>query len=338
MLTPTQTPAIITSLITLRFDPPSDSEIQVVTSKQLDSLMRIITVKLNKGGGSFEKPQNAQIRLRGTKPDGTVFDLLPLESDEIKGIYSFALTKNILSVSGDIFCDVVCSILADETYICSTEVFVIRNIAAAVDTNVSNFQSEIQTIDDVVYRANVAADNANSATASALNAADTALSATDAANSAADNANGASDKATAAADIANQAANSATKAASTALAAAENCPTALDLKGFALIKSCWTNPDCTRIFHEKSVTFASEQGTLFYIIKFHARTNDNFVETRILYANGTDRIVLDNTSSGANRRVTYSAADGMVTISFTSDAANGTFFVPCEIYSVSVRV
>ena len=163
--------------VSLDFNPTADTPAATLFTKQADALWRSITVKLTKSGAVFVKPNVWDIKLRGTKPDGTAFDLLPAEADTEKGLYTFILTKNILAVSGTIVCDIVCSALADKTYICSTQVFYINNLASAVDNNASYAQTAFATVEEAVYNANTAAANAIKGATAAATAAERAESA-----------------------------------------------------------------------------------------------------------------------------------------------------------------
>ena len=163
--------------VSLDFNPTADTPAATLFTKQADALWRSITVKLTKSGAVFVKPNIWDIKLRGTKPDGTAFDLLPAEADTEKGLYTFILTKNILAVSGTIVCDIVCSALADKTYICSTQVFYINNLASAVDNNASYAQTAFATVEEAVYNANTAAANAIKGATAAATAAEMAESA-----------------------------------------------------------------------------------------------------------------------------------------------------------------
>ena len=160
--------------VSLDFNPTADTPAATLFTKQADALWRSITVKLTKSGAVFVKPNVWDIKLRGTKPDGTAFDLLPAEADTEKGLYTFILTKNILAVSGTIVCDIVCSALADKTYICSTQVFYINNLASAVDNNASYAQTAFATVEEAVYNANTAAANAIKGATAAATAAEMA--------------------------------------------------------------------------------------------------------------------------------------------------------------------
>lgn len=159
----------INNTITLTFDPTDRVYAQKLTAKQLDNLTRALTVKLTQGGSAFLPPEGATVKLRGTKPDSTVFDIIGIrdESDP-KGQYSFIFTESMLSASGMIRCDVVCYWTEGDTIpLCSTEVFYIDNIAASVNPNGKRLQTELQTLEKAVEAANIAAENLNE-TAQAL--------------------------------------------------------------------------------------------------------------------------------------------------------------------------
>lgn len=162
----------INSNITLSFDPAESSAAQRITSKQFDNLTRTLTVTLLPNGSGSAIPDGAEVVLRGTKPDSTVFDIVGTPLGK-KGRYSFVFTESNLSAAGMIRCDIVCSWNDGESvFTKSSEIFYIENIAAAVDPNSPRIAVELQSVERATELAVSAAENANSVASELLAAKD----------------------------------------------------------------------------------------------------------------------------------------------------------------------
>ncbi len=136
----------INSTVELSFDLTKRNNALTVTAKQCDDKTRSVTVKLTQGGKSFRSPENASITLCGTKPDSTVFELLPTDSSD--NSYTFFLTDYVLSAEGRIRCEVKCSWSdGDEVRVCSTEIFYINNLASAITPGNANIRCELQSVE-----------------------------------------------------------------------------------------------------------------------------------------------------------------------------------------------
>ena len=296
--------------VSLDFNPTVDTPAATLFTKQADALWRSITVKLTKSGAVFVKPNVWDIKLRGTKPDGTAFDLLPAEADTEKGLYTFILTKNILAVSGTIVCDIVCSALADKTYICSTQVFYINNLASAVDNNASYAQTAFATIEEAVYNANTAAKGASSA-----------------------------------AESANTAAANAIKGATAAATAAERAESAAqlglkpqDVAGCATISEVWQNLNTASPYTGGDITLPDGAGNLFYILKYAEGLSKQTNKTAIIYFGNSTQIsgtTVNNLSS--TRTVSCAVAENDAVITISTDGNNNTSSIPLAVYAVGVK-
>lgn len=145
----------INSTVELSFDLTKRKNPPTVSAKQRDDKTRSITVKLTQGGKPFKKPDNAEIKLCGTKPDSTVFEYYPTESSD--DIFTFVLTDYVLSAEGKIRCEVkYVETDGDEVRVCSTETFYIKNEASAMIADHSGVTAELQSVE----RATAAAYNA----------------------------------------------------------------------------------------------------------------------------------------------------------------------------------
>lgn len=153
----------INTTVTLSFDPGENIFPKRICSKQLDHLTREISVSLIQNGSAFVAPNGAEVFLRGTKPDCTVFHI-PGErrTDASEGEYTFVLTGTALSVAGVIRCDVAYSYsVGDTTRIGSTGVFFIDNIPSATDPEAPESEGEFISVEKAVAKANAAANRAD---------------------------------------------------------------------------------------------------------------------------------------------------------------------------------
>ncbi len=310
--------------VSLDFNPTADTPTPTVFTKQADALWRSISVKLTKSGAVFVKPAPWDIKLRGTKPDGTAFDLLPAEEDTEKGIYTFVLTKNILAVCGTIVCDIVCSALADRTYICSTQVFYINNLASAVDNNASYSQTAFATVEEAVYNANTATEAANTAAENA--------------NTAAANAIKGATAATTAGEAANLAAQQANSAAERAENAARLGLKPQDILGCATIRNVWVNQDDTGGYSGGEITVPNGKNDLFYILKYIEGLSKQNNKTAFVYPD--KNTVISGTTvnnQSATRTVVCTAVGDDAVITVSSDGINGTACIPMVIYAIGVK-
>jgi len=317
-----------TVTVNLDFNPTSDIA-KTIYTKQLDALWRTVTVKLTTEGAVFIKPSVWDIKLRGTKPNGSVFDLLPAEQDIEKGLYTFILSKSILDVSGIIVCDVVCSAMADLTYICSTEVFYINNLAAAVGNSPKYMESVFQTVEEAVYQAKTAADNATAAAATAVNSGNSALSATENANIAAENASDAAENANTAAENANTAAENASNAV-------KNCVSKQDIDGCMTAELVWTNPTSASAFTTADITVENAENHLFYLFKYRNGISQNDIRTVVLYPGNSNVKITGHTVANveATRTVTCITVDTVTSITVSADGQNGTSAIPLQIWAI----
>ncbi len=138
--------------IKLSFTPSPDAVMQKIYTKQSDSLTRSIEVSLINNGVPFVIPNGCVTVLRGTGSDGNIFELAPQpDVDAENGILRFVLDEAVLSIAGDIICDVVCMWISRGEYMTySTELFVIKNVSSAVDPNSEEMKREILTVPSVV--------------------------------------------------------------------------------------------------------------------------------------------------------------------------------------------
>ncbi len=159
----------INSTVELSFDLMKRKNPPTVSAKQRDDKTRSITVKLTQGGKPFKKPEGAEIKLCGTKPDSTVFELLPTVSSD--NSFTFVLTDYVLAAEGRIRCEVKCSYDdGDDVRVCSTETFYIKNEASAMITNHSGVTAELQSVERATAAAYGAAEVAVETAESILDA------------------------------------------------------------------------------------------------------------------------------------------------------------------------
>ncbi len=138
--------------INLSFTPTPDAVMQKVYTKQLDSLTRIIEVRLTENGVPYVLPKGCTLILRGTRSDGSIFELAPQPDIDVENcILRFVLNESALAIAGDITCDVTCCWISPDginTY--STELFVIENTSAATDPDGKQLENELLTVPTAV--------------------------------------------------------------------------------------------------------------------------------------------------------------------------------------------
>lgn len=164
----------INSTVELSFDLAEAVTTKTVSAKQRDDKTRSVTVKLTLDGKPFIAPSDAEIRLLGTKPDSTVFELLPEPSKtSSEGSYTFVLTDFALSTVGNIRCEVRCSRKnGSNISICSTEVFYINNIASAMNPEDATVKAEIQSLEKATEEAKNVANSLSELAESLIEARD----------------------------------------------------------------------------------------------------------------------------------------------------------------------
>lgn len=138
--------------LTLSFDK-LDGEKKRIAAKQLDRLSRVLRVKLTKSNGSFKAPEGAEVRLRGTKPNGLGFDTIGRRDEKDASVYEFALDDNILASAGRIICDVACQTGVGEAMtLCSTELFEIEALSAAIDADTATDSEDFKSLEAAADR------------------------------------------------------------------------------------------------------------------------------------------------------------------------------------------
>ncbi len=147
----------INSTVELSFDLTKRKNPPIISAKQRDDKTRSVTVKLTQGGTPFKKPEGAEIKLCGTKPDSTVFGLLPTDSSD--NSFTFVLTDYVLSAEGRIRCEVKCSYNdGNDVRVCSTETFYIKNEASAMVAEHAGVTAELQSVERATAAAYSAAE------------------------------------------------------------------------------------------------------------------------------------------------------------------------------------
>lgn len=127
----------------------------VVHVSQYDKLARILAFDLYTGGVAFEPPAGATAQIRGTKPDGTVFNY----AMTVDGItVSIPIPQQMALVAGDVPCEI--QIVGDGEAQLGTANFILRVERSALDEEAAESASDIPLFEQLTQQAMEAASDA----------------------------------------------------------------------------------------------------------------------------------------------------------------------------------
>lgn len=138
----------------------------VVHVSQYDKLARILAFDLYTGGVAFEPPAGATAQIRGTKPDGTVFNY----AMTVSGItVSIPIPQQMALVAGDVICEI--QITGNGSAQIGTANFILRVERSALDEEAAESSSDIPLFEELTQQATTAAASAAAARDAAVTAA-----------------------------------------------------------------------------------------------------------------------------------------------------------------------
>ena len=127
----------------------------VVHVSQYDKLARILAFDLYTGGVAFEPPAGATAQIRGTKPDGTVFNY----AMTVDGItVSIPIHQQMALVAGDVPCEI--QIVGDGGAQIGTANFLLKVERSALDEEAAESSSDIPLFEQLTQQAMEAASDA----------------------------------------------------------------------------------------------------------------------------------------------------------------------------------
>lgn len=127
----------------------------VVHVSQYDKLARILAFDLYTGGVAFEPPAGATAQIRGTKPDGTVFNY----AMTVDGItVSIPIPQQMALVAGDVPCEI--QIVGDGGAQIGTANFLLKVERSALDEEAAESSSDIPLFEQLTQQAMEAASDA----------------------------------------------------------------------------------------------------------------------------------------------------------------------------------
>ena len=127
----------------------------VVHVSQYDKLARILAFDLYVGGVAFEPPAGATAQIRGTKPDGTIFNY----AMTVDGItVSIPIQQQMALVAGDVPCEI--QIVGDGGAQIGTANFLLKVERSALDEEAAESSSDIPLFEQLTQQAMEAASDA----------------------------------------------------------------------------------------------------------------------------------------------------------------------------------
>ena len=127
----------------------------VVHVSQYDKLARILAFDLYTGGVAFEPPAGATAQIRGTKPDGTIFNY----AMTVDGItVSIPIQQQMALVAGDVPCEI--QIVGDGGAQIGTANFLLKVERSALDEEAAESSSDIPLFEQLTQQAMEAASDA----------------------------------------------------------------------------------------------------------------------------------------------------------------------------------
>lgn len=127
----------------------------VVHVSQYDKLARILAFDLYTGGVAFEPPAGATAQIRGTKPDGTIFNY----AMTVDGItVSIPIPQQMALVAGDVPCEI--QIVGDGGAQIGTANFLLKVERSALDEEAAESSSDIPLFEQLTQQAMEAASDA----------------------------------------------------------------------------------------------------------------------------------------------------------------------------------
>lgn len=127
----------------------------VVHVSQYDKLARILAFDLYTGGVAFEPPAGATAQIRGTKPDGTVFNY----AMTVDGIaVSIPIPQQMALVAGDVPCEI--QIVGDGGAQIGTANFLLKVERSALDEEAAESSPDIPLFEQLTQQAMEAASDA----------------------------------------------------------------------------------------------------------------------------------------------------------------------------------
>lgn len=127
----------------------------VVHVSQYDKLARILAFDLYVGGVAFEPPAGATAQIRGTKPDGTIFNY----AMAVDGItVSIPIPQQMALVAGDVPCEI--QIVGDGGAQIGTANFLLKVERSALDEEAAESSSDIPLFEQLTQQAMEAASDA----------------------------------------------------------------------------------------------------------------------------------------------------------------------------------
>lgn len=127
----------------------------VVHVSQYDKLARILSFDLYVGGVAFEPPAGATAQIRGTKPDGMIFNY----AMTVDGItVSIPIPQQMALVAGDVPCEI--QIVGDGGAQIGTANFLLKVERSALDEEAAESSSDIPLFEQLTQQAMEAASDA----------------------------------------------------------------------------------------------------------------------------------------------------------------------------------
>lgn len=134
----------------------------VVHVSQYDKLARILAFDLYTGGVAFEPPAGAAAQIRGTKPDGTIFNY----AMTVDGItVSIPIQQQMALVAGDVPCEI--QIVGNGGAQIGTANFLLKVERSALDEEAAESSSDIPLFEQLAQQAMEAASDAAASAQSA---------------------------------------------------------------------------------------------------------------------------------------------------------------------------